>query len=151
MTTRTPRIAIRELASPAHWRAAFPLVKQQNPNMTQREYSALLPKMRQAGYRCIGAYSGEALVGILGFWVGHRFWCHKFLDLDNVIVDEKARSRGIGEKLVRWAEEEAIRQDCHIVGLDSYTTSHRAHRFYFREGYVILGYHFTKKLKNKEK
>lgn len=140
------RIVVRELSTAAHWRAAYPLLLQQNADLTESDYHSLLADMREKGYRCAGAFEGPRLVGVMGFWVGHRFWCRKYIDLDNVVVHEKARSRGIGKKLLEWVEGEGRRQGCRLAVLDSYTTAHRAHRFYYREGYVALGYHFTKPL-----
>lgn len=142
-------VIIREITAPAEWQAMYALVKQQNRETTKKEFNALLAAMRAKGYRCAGAFQrdrGEALVGIMGFWIGHRFWCRKYLDLDNVIVDQAHRRRGIGAKLLRWVEDIARKENCQLIGLDSYTTAHDAHRFYFREGYAILGYHFTKHL-----
>lgn len=145
-TSSHPTIKIRELASAADWRAIAPLVQQQNPDIPPTECAALLKSMRAGGYRCAGAFQGKALVGIMGFWIGFRFWCRKYIDIDNVIVDEAARSQGIGKALLAWVEEIARAEGCTMAVLDSYTTAHRAHRFYFREGYVVLGYHFTKKI-----
>ncbi|NBO19308.1 MAG: GNAT family N-acetyltransferase [Proteobacteria bacterium] len=142
----TPRITLRELTTARHWQQAYPLLCQQNKDLSHADYLAMLADMRQAGYRCVGAFAGVQLVGVMGFWVGTRFWCRKYIDLDNVVVDEKQRSRGIGKKLLDWVEAEGRRQGCRMAVLDSYTTAHRAHRFYYREGYVALGYHFTKQL-----
>ena len=142
----TTRITLRELTSKADWQSAYPLLRQQNKTLTITKYRKLLPAMQEKGYRCVGAFSGGELMGIMGFWIGHRFWCEKYIDLDNVVVDEAARSRGIGKKLLDWAEAEGRRQGCKLAVLDSYTTAPRAHRFYYRAGYVALGYHVTKQL-----
>jgi GNAT superfamily N-acetyltransferase len=138
------RIILRELEHTTEWKAMFRLIKQQNTHLTQKRYTQLLSEMRASGYRCAGAFLGGELVGVMGFWIGHRFWCDKYIDIDNVIVDKPHRSLGIGKKLLSWVEEEGKRQHCQLAVLDSYTTAHQAHRFYFREGYAILGYHFTK-------
>ena len=140
------RTTIRELTGKTALLAIFPLVKQQNKTLTKKQFLMILDEMLPRGYRCIAAYQGDVIVGICGFWTGHRFWCKKFIDLDNVIVSEAVRSRGIGQQMVRWVEKEARELKCDIMGLDSYTTAYAAHRFYFREGYSILGYHFVKKL-----
>jgi GNAT superfamily N-acetyltransferase len=144
--TRPLACTLREIKTPAEWKAIFTLVKQQNKDMTRKEFETLLAEMRKQGYRCVGAYAQGALVGIMGFWIGYRFWCHKYIDIDNVVVEKSLRSRGIGRKMLAWVEKEAKRQNCAMAVLDSYTTGHNAHRFYFREGYCILGYHFTKHL-----
>jgi len=141
-----PTITIRELKTTPQWQSMFALVKLQNEDITPKQFEKFLGEMRERGYRCVGAYHGRTIVGIMGFWVSYRFWCHKYIDIDNVIVKEGKRSLGIGKKMLAWVEREGKRQKCHMAMLDSYTTSHDAHRFYFREGYCILGYHFTKHL-----
>ena len=137
---------IIELKNSQDFAPAFRLIKQLNPEMTEKIFRNRLKKMLAQGYRCIAWVEKGDYLGLCGFWTGTRFWCGDFIDLDNVVVDEKARSRSIGKKLVAWVEKEAHRLGCTQVGLDCYTTSHFAHRFYFREGYIIKGYHFIKPL-----
>lgn len=144
--TNRKSISLREILHASEFLAMYKLVKLQNKDLARKEYSRLLAEMLPMGYRCVGAWQGKKLVGICGFWSGTRFWCGRFIDLDNVIVDSALRSKGIGKKLVAWVEKEAKRHKCKIVGLDCYVTAHDAHRFYFREGYISLGYHFIKKL-----
>jgi len=137
---------IIELKTPADFAPAFPLIKTQNPAMTRKLFTTRLKKMLPQGYRCIAYVEKGVYLGLCGFWQGTRFWCGDFVDLDNVVVNEKLRSRGIGKKMVDWVGKEAKRLKCIQVGLDCYTTSHKAHSFYFREGYIIKGYHFIKPL-----
>ncbi len=145
--TPSPSLCIRELAAGRDWLAMYPLIRQLNPKLTRRQFLDLLPEMLAQGYRCIGAWKGGKLVGACGFWQGTRFWCGRFIDLDNVVVDVSCRNLGVGRKLVAWVEKEARRLKYDMVGLDSYASAHDAHRFYYREGYFILGYHFIKRLR----
>ncbi len=137
---------IIELKTTADFAPALRLLKQLNPTMTKQKFASCLKKMLPQGYRCIAYVEKGKYVGICGFWHGTRFWCGDFIDLDNVVVDEKIRSKGVGKKMLDWVEKEAKRLKCDQLGLDCYTTHHAAHRFYFREGYIIRGYHFTKAL-----
>ena len=140
------KIELRELIHIKELSTIYPLIKQLNPKLGKKQFEGYLRDMVAQGYRCVAAYDKGNLIGVCGFWFGVRFWCGPFIDLDNVVVDQKIRSKGIGKKLVAWVEKEAKRVGCTQVGLDSYTISQSAHRFYFREGYSILGYHFVKKL-----
>lgn len=142
----TPSVTIRELKETADWDLAFPLIRLLNKDMTRPKYKKLLAEMLPLGYRCIGAFEGKKLLGVTGFWTGTRFWCGRYIALDNVVVDKGLRSRGIGSKMVAWVEKEGKRLGYNHAELDSYVTAHDAHRFYFREGYCILGHHFTKKM-----
>ena len=124
----------------------YPLLKLTNTTLTKAEFNKLLPVMRKKGYRCLGVFHDGTLIAITGFWVGVRFWCRKYIDIDNVVVVEKWRRHNIGKRMMAWIENEGRKQRCNMAVLDCYTTFHQAHRFYHREGYSILGYHFTKDL-----
>lgn len=139
-------VAVRELKTKEEWLAMYGLIRQSNRKMSRRQFENLLIEMLAHGYRCAGAYSGGKLVGVAGFWIGYRFWCRKYIDVDNVVVDEKLRGKGIGRKLMRWIEKEGRRLNCESAHLDCYTSLSASHRFYFREGYTIIGYHFIKDL-----
>lgn len=73
----------------------------------------------------------NVIAGILGgtYWG----WMH----LDILWVDEKYRKTGIGSKLLKAAEEEAVRRGCHSVHVD--TMSWLAPEFYKKHGYRIIG------------
>jgi N-acetylglutamate synthase-like GNAT family acetyltransferase len=55
--------------------------------------------------------------------------------IEDVRVDARCRSRGIGEQLVRWAVDEARAQGCKLVELLTHHTRVDAHRFYERLGF----------------
>lgn len=56
--------------------------------------------------------------------------------IENVIVDPSARSRGVGEAMMRWAIDEARRRGCFRVQLTTNKVRKRAHAFYARLGFV---------------
>ncbi len=142
---------IIELKTAGDFEPAYRLVEQMNPTLSKSEFNKRLKKMLSQGYRCIAYVENGQYIGVCGFWQGTRFWCGDFIDLDNVVVDEKQRGKNIGKKLVAWVEDLAKQTRCTQTGLDSYVTSDAAHRFYFREGYIIKGYHFIKTLPKIEK
>lgn len=141
-------MSIIELRTDDEFRNIYPLLQQLNPSITYETFEDRLASMRTHGYRCIAYidHKTKKYLGICGFWHGTRFWCGDFIDLDHFVIDETIRGKGIGKKMLRWVEAEATRLGCDQTGLDCYTTHHLAHRFYFREGYIIRGYHFTKTL-----
>src|SRR5690242_17632986 len=114
----SPEITVRELTHKEEWLDMYALIKQLNKDMNKKQFEALLIEMLAAGYRCIGAYRKKKLVGVMGFWVGYRFWCGKYIDIDNVIVDKKLRSQGVGRQMIRWVEKEGKRLRCEIAVLD---------------------------------
>lgn len=137
---------IYELVEESEFNGVFPLIKQMYPQMTFEDYKVLLAEMRKIGYRVVGAFEKGACLGITGFWYGCRMHCGRYLEIDNLVVDEKGRSKGVGHALVAWLETEAKRTHCHEINLNAYTENRRGHQFYFREGYIIRGFHFKKPL-----
>ena len=139
-------ITIREYQTDQEFEDLYTYILLLNEKMTKQRFLELLPQMRAQGYRCIGAYEGKDCMGICGFWVGTRFWCGRHIDIDNFVLTEDARSKGVGAAMLRWIEEEGRRQNCDMAMLDTYADNYRSHKFYYREGYYILGYHFVKEL-----
>jgi GNAT superfamily N-acetyltransferase len=139
-------LELRELQGDAEYAAIYPLIQLLNPEMTEAEFHALLPEMRPLGYGCVAAFEGTAMVGLCGFWRRTQFWNRRSLQLDNLVVAESHRSAGLGAQLMRWLEALARAEGRQMLVLDSYVHNHASHKLYFREGYIIQGYHFTKKL-----
>lgn len=124
----------------------LPLIQQLNPTIPFQMLKERLVHMVTRGYQSVGAYQGAKLVGVAGMWFGTRFYCGNYIDVDNVVVEESGRSRGVGQLLMNWIEAYAKERGCQVSVLDAYTTNTLAHRFYLRDGYRIIGFHFLKNL-----
>ena len=138
---------IVELRTISEMRRLFPLIRQLNPGMTEAVFKRYLPAMQKAGYRALAAIDGKEILGTTGFWVGTRFWCGPYVEVDNLVVAEKYRNCGVGKRLMEALEKEAKKRSSSILIADSYTHNAASHRFYFREGYIIKGFCFVKELK----
>lgn len=95
-------------------------------------------------YEIVGAFSGERMVGVAGAWIATKIWCGRYLEIDNLVVDENERSSGIGSRLIAHFETLARQRDCKVIVLDSYTANRPSHRLYHRLGFEIWGFHFSK-------
>jgi GNAT superfamily N-acetyltransferase len=137
-------VILRELAFPSDAAMLFALIKQLNPDITKNAYNQILNSILPLGYRVLGAFKGNKLVGACGIWTASRFWCGKYIEVDNFVVDKNQRNAGIGKRLMDWVEEEAKHAKCQIIMADSYTHNTASHRFYFRENYIIKGFCFVK-------
>jgi GNAT superfamily N-acetyltransferase len=58
------------------------------------------------------------------------------MEIEAVRVDSSHRSKGLGEKLIRWAIEHARSHGCGMVQLTSHKSRDGAHRFYARLGFA---------------
>ena len=99
-----------------------------------------------SSYCCFGLFWEGKLVGISSAWITTRFYSGKQLELDNVIVAPACRSMGFGEQLLAHIERWAAEQACLTVELNTYVVNNKSHKFYFNQGFNILGYHFQKKI-----
>ena len=124
----------------------LPLIRELNPAIPEAVLAQRLEEMTQGGYQCVAALRNDRCIGVAGLWIGTRFWCGRYLDVDNVVVDPRYRSMGVGQRLTDWIERYARDQACAVLVLDAYVTNHRAHAFYKRNGFRIVGYHFVKNL-----
>ena len=59
------------------------------------------------------------------------------------VMAQLRRSQGVGKALLDWLRPEARRQGCDQIHLDSRLIRLDAHRFYEREGFEKIAYHFT--------
>ena len=123
----------------------------QHLNLDQLIFEETLEEMiKRNDYQMLLAFNesdnGLELLGVAGFWVSRMFYCGRYLQVSNLIVNEKFRSNGIGKKILQYLEIIALKQQCIKIVLDSYTENKRSHSLYFGEGFYIRGFHFVKDL-----
>ena len=84
---------------------------------------------------------------VLGLAV-YRFYENTFDGLkfyiDDLVTDEAKRSEGVGHALIEHLESAARKLGASGLVLDSGTQRTQAHKFYFREGFVIPAFNFKK-------
>lgn len=130
--------------------ARYPLLKQLNPTLTLERYAALLQLiLKQGGYFQLACFQGDACVGLTGVWISTKVWCGKFIEVDNFVVDENHRGKGIGKLLLEWVEKKGRSEGCESMHLDSYIVNEKANRFYFANGFTAKGYHMKKEFEGK--
>lgn len=149
--SKTPQIvqitdAERRLVEPA-WLAKAETVHRQLRPRLPADYTAKMKKVfSEGGEMCVAVQGGE-VAGVAVFrqfentHVGERFY------VDDLVTDEHRRSTGVGMSLVAWLENEARRRGCPGLDLESGTHRTHAHKFYFREGFLITAFSFRKEFK----
>ena len=98
-------------------------------------------------YNCFGLYKNGNIIGISSGWTSIRMYCGKQLELDNVIIDNKLQSKGLGIVFFDKIEEWALQKEYQSISLNTYVSNARSHKFYFNQGFSILGFHFQKLIK----
>ena len=125
----------------------IPLVQK----LTNYKYSDEILKERFAemvtqNYECAGVYDGEKLIGISGMWYCTRHYAGKSMEVDHVYIDDGYRSHGLGKQFFGWIYDYVRAKGYNSVELNTYVQNYPSHKFYYNEGFEILGYHFFKKL-----
>ena len=87
------------------------------------------------------------VVGFCSLTVKNSLWQQGSLGLiDELIVDDEYREKGIGSKLLDRIIEIAKALDCQAAILDSAFHRETAHRFYEQRGFTKAAYLFSKSL-----
>ena len=120
------------------------ILQQLQSSLTLEEYKSMLPQMLQYGYKQVAVFDNNKCIGVSGYWIGTKLYSGKYLEMDNVVIDENYRSKGIGKLLCDWCINKSKENNCKNVMLDAYLENEKAHKFYEREGFTKRGYHFIK-------
>ncbi|WP_159779621.1 GNAT family N-acetyltransferase, partial [Flavobacterium sp. 9AF] len=123
------------------------LLHQLNPDLEINLIKKRQQEMFQfSNYICFGLYLENKLIAITCGWIMVRIYSGKQLEIDNVILDKEHHSKGYGTILLNYIEEWAKQNEFETIELNTYVQNYRSHKFYFNQGYKILGYHFQKKI-----
>lgn len=135
----------------AKLQAACKLLEQLYPDREPARIKAEIDTMlAQQGWRMVGIFDGDECAATMLVQEGYRLYCGQFIRMDSMVIDESRRSRGLGRVLMNWTKAEGKRNGANHLMLDSYVFNHEGHRFFFREGAQISGYHFTLDLSEPE-
>lgn len=140
-------IKIKELNTKEEMLTAYPLVHQMYEKMDEKKFSAALDEMiLRDNYKMVAAFLDKKMVGVSGYWISYMFYCGRYLQASNFVVDKESRSRGVGKIILNYLEEKAKKEECNKFVLDSYTENKKSHPLLFREDFYIRGFHFMKDL-----
>jgi GNAT superfamily N-acetyltransferase len=138
--------SIKIIASEEEMLPHHSLIAQLSPQLTKEDYKKFLPLMIANNYRQAVVYENEKCVALSGYWICAKLYSGKYIEIDNFVVDKDHRNKGLGKILLDFLLDEAKRQGCATAMLDAYAENAAAHRFYYREGFFIRGFHYLKKL-----
>ena len=127
--------------------ATFEVMRQLRPDLEAGTYVARLRGlMASDGLRLLVASVDGTVRALATYRVMTMLYCGRLLSIDDLVVDERVRSQGLGGRLLARLREEGRAQDCNEMQLISRVTREQAHRFYFREGFGIECFHFRTRL-----
>lgn len=136
---------VRELDGKAEMLNYLSVMQELYPSLTFEDYdtdlTAMIPNNK---YGQVAVFEGDDCLGIAGYWIGTKLWCGKYLEIDNMVVSSKFRSRGVGKLIFNYLNKKATEEGCSMMALDSYTANFKAHKFFYNEGFGPKGFHFIR-------
>ncbi len=133
---------IRPLTTAAELRTIWPVAQQLRPHLDEGRFVEQALRQMQGAFRATGLYDGGVARAYAGWRVHENLVYGLHLYVDDLVTDQTVRSRGYGKALLDWLKDEARRQGCAKLQLDSGTHRKDAHAFYLREGLRIEAFHF---------
>lgn len=130
-----------------HLELIAPLVYELNngkielPDLIQR-----FNEMKSQNYECVVIKLGSEIVGVTGLWYSTRHYAGKSVELDHVFIKPEHRGKGLGKRFMKWIESYLKKKGVKSLELNSYVSNYPSHKFYYNEGFEILGYHFLKSI-----
>jgi ribosomal protein S18 acetylase RimI-like enzyme len=110
----------------------IPQLSSSNPPPTERELAAIVTSRSTALFvaRDHGEIIGSLTLALFRIPTGLRAW------IEDVVVDESARGKGVGEALNRAAIDHAAKAGARTVDLTSRPSREAANRLYQRLGFT---------------
>lgn len=126
---------------------AFPVLSELRPHLTLASFLAQARRQTEsAGWRLVAAIDEGEVVACAGYRVSEWLAWGKALYVDDLVTAARVRSAGHGGALFDWLVDEARRQGCDAIHLDSGVQRFGAHRFYLDKRMDITSHHFARKL-----
>ena len=128
--------------------ATYDVMTQLRPHISRDEYLPFAKRLiANERFHLAALTDDDGVVrAVAGYRVMEMLYCGRLMYIDDLVTDERVRSRGYGRALIDWLKAEARRVACTEVQLISRVTREEAHRFYFREDFGIEAFHFRAKL-----
>ena len=130
-----------------HINLVIPLVeKLNNFEVSEAVLKARFSEMVNQSYECAVIYDGKSLIGVCGLWYCTRHYSGRSVEADHVFIVDAYRGQGLGKQFFDWIYKYVSAKGFETIELNTYVSNNPSHKFYFNEGFKILGYHFLKKL-----
>lgn len=138
---------LSRLDSDQGYLACFQVMHELRPHLSDADsFSVQVRRQVTQGYRLLAAWENDQVVGLAGYRIQENLLYGRFLYVDDLVAAASARRHGLGGLLIDALREEAQQQDCAHLVLDTALGNALAQRFYFRNGLLSKGLHFSQAL-----
>ena len=127
--------------------ASFPIMQQLRPHLTDASaFAAQIQRQRENGYHLLAAREHGQVIGLAGYRMTENTLYGRFIYVDDLVVDATLQRRRLGEQLLDRVRQQARALGYRYLVLDTGMHMALAQRFYFRQGLLPLGMHFSEDL-----
>jgi GNAT superfamily N-acetyltransferase len=128
-------------------RRCYPVMRELRTYITdETNFVERVQRQQKQGY-CLAFLESEREVrAVAGYRFLESLFSGKNLYVDDLVTRDSDRSRGFGGELLDWLMEQARKNGCESLELDSGVQRFDAHRFYFTKRMSISSYHFRIKV-----
>jgi ribosomal protein S18 acetylase RimI-like enzyme len=126
---------------------SFAVMRELRPLVTDADtYLERVQRQQQDGYRLIGAWQGDELSGLAGYRHLENLIYGRFTYIDDLVVRSSSQRSRCGAALIGHVRDLAKADGRAALVLDTGLANSLAQRFYFRNGLLARGLHFSQSL-----
>ncbi|AVE03553.1 GNAT family N-acetyltransferase [Pseudomonas palleroniana] len=127
--------------------ASFAVMQQLRPHLKDAvTFAEQVQRQQQNGYHLLAAREQGKVIGLIGYRLTENTLYGRFIYVDDLVVDAALQRRRLGEQLLDRVREETRARGYRYLVLDTGMHMALAQRFYFRQGLLPLGMHFSQDL-----
>jgi GNAT superfamily N-acetyltransferase len=121
----------------------FPVIYELRPQLKKGDFVNLIRELNKNHNYQLVYLKDTVISSVMGIRIG--LWLHtgKYLEIEDLITTESARSKGHGEKLLDWAKKYGKSQSCNQLRLVSGVSREKAHKFYKNNGMLFEAKYFS--------
>jgi GNAT superfamily N-acetyltransferase len=136
------RIAIAK--TPAEIGRCYKVMRELRPHFaTDTKFVERVRRQQRDGYVLAFVEADNEVRAVAGYRFLESLFSGRFLYVDDLVTRARDRSAGYGGKLLDWLVQQARKDKCENLELDSGVQRFDAHRFYFVKRMKIASYHFS--------
>jgi len=127
--------------------ACYPVMAQLRPHLTPEDFLAQVKRQAaDLGFQLVYLAEQGEVLAVAGIRIGEWLAGGKYLEIEDLVTSENARSGGHGGRLFDRIVEMAKTEGCAEIRLVSNVTRYDAHRFYLNKRMKIQAHYFSMSL-----
>ncbi len=127
----------------------YPVMKELRPHLSFEDYISIYDQSHASdGYEIVAIENNEGILAVMGYRFLFDYVRGKHVYVDDLVSTEKARSKGLGAELLKFAERIAKETGCKSLRLCTGIENERGIQFYDREGWTKRAFAYSKKLRD---